>query len=413
MKEKISLKKGVSLIVLLMTIAVMLILLTTITVSSSNIINNSKKRQFAKELYEIQNLVDKYKYENNDYPYIIENDENKTVKKNVENISNIFVGEEKVDNVITLYPVNLSKAGVENLSRGTNKDDNENDVYAFSEKTGKVYYVKGYKVGDDTYYTLTDELKELLGFKTQKTENSKITIVGESNILGEYVKYGLILHYDGIQNTRNGNNLNTTIWEDLSGNNNDGLFINDKNTILYKENGYEFTNNSDYIESKNNLGLSSDPNVTVEIVYKWYGGNWSAGFFNTSDFSITNGYSLGGWITANKRLTMHSVNAEVSSIVANENVINNISFVKKSGAFNNDTVSIYNNSIKDNSTLNEITTTMNFKDAKLQIGRGFQFGNNNRTLNGIIYAVRVYNRVLSEEEIKHNYEVDKARFNLK
>ena len=220
MKEKISLKKGVSLIVLLMTIAVMLILLTTITVSSSNIINNSKKRQFAKELYEIQNLVDKYKYENNDYPYIIENDENKTVKKNVENISNIFVDEEKVDNVITLYPINLSKVGVENLSRGTNKDDNENDVYAFSEKTGKVYYVKGYKVGDDTYYTLTDELKELLGFKTKSSEDSNTTIIRENNFIEGYINQGLVLMLDGTKTNLNGHDVNSKTWENLSGKNN-------------------------------------------------------------------------------------------------------------------------------------------------------------------------------------------------
>ena len=220
MKEKISLKKGVSLIVLLMTIAVMLILLTTITVSSSNIINNSKKRQFAKELYEIQNLVDKYKYENNDYPYIIENDENKTVKKNVENISNIFVGEEKVDNVITLYPINLSKVGVENLSRGINKEDNEEDVYAFSNKTGKVYYVKGYKVGDDTYYTLTDELKELLGFKTKSSEDSNTTIIRENNFIEGYINQGLVLMLDGTKNNLNGHDVNSKTWENLSGKNN-------------------------------------------------------------------------------------------------------------------------------------------------------------------------------------------------
>ena len=220
MKEKISLKKGVSLIVLLMTIAVMLILLTTITVSSSNIINNSKKRQFAKELYEIQNLVDKYKYENNDYPYIIENDENKTVKKNVENISNIFVGEEKVDNVITLYPINLSKVGVENLSRGINKEDDEEDVYAFSNKTGKVYYVKGYKVGDDTYYTLTDELKELLGFKIKSSEDSNTTIIRENNFIEGYINQGLVLMLDGTKNNLNGNDVNSKTWENLSGKNN-------------------------------------------------------------------------------------------------------------------------------------------------------------------------------------------------
>ena len=63
-------------IALLITIAVFLILLTVITISSDKIINNTKKKQFAREIYEVQNLVDKYKYEKEEYPYTILDDNN-------------------------------------------------------------------------------------------------------------------------------------------------------------------------------------------------------------------------------------------------------------------------------------------------------------------------------------------------
>lgn len=165
MIKKINTKKGISIIVLLITIAVILILLTAITFSADTLISNTKKRQFAKEIYEVQKVVDKYKYENDDYPYIIENDEKKVFNINVENIDEQFVGEEILNNTVTLYPIELSKTGVQNLSRGTKNDNNENDVYALSDKTGKVYYVKGFKVGRDIYYTLTNELKKLIGVK--------------------------------------------------------------------------------------------------------------------------------------------------------------------------------------------------------------------------------------------------------
>lgn len=56
--------------------------------------------------------------------------------------------------------------------------------------------------------------------------------------------------------------------------------------------------------------------------------------------------------------------------------------------------------------------SMNLEDTPIQIGRLWQYQNDNRTLNGIIYSVRIYNRVLSDDEIKQNYEVDKKRFNL-
>ena len=36
----------------------------------------------------------------------------------------------------------------------------------------------------------------------------------------------------------------------------------------------------------------------------------------------------------------------------------------------------------------------------------------NGVYEGTIYSVRVYNRVLTNEEIKKNYEIDKARFGI-
>lgn len=220
MIKNINTKKGISLIVLLITIAVILILLTTITFSADNIISNTKKRQFAKEIYEVQNLVDKYKYENDDYPYIIENDKKKVININGENIDEQFVGEDSINNTITLYPIDLSKAGVQNLSRGTNKNDNERDVYAFSNKTGKVYYVKGFKVRNTTYYTFTDELKSLIGFKSKDSNNSNTTIIRENNYVQGYVNDGLVLMLDGKYNKLSGHDINSKTWEDLSGNNN-------------------------------------------------------------------------------------------------------------------------------------------------------------------------------------------------
>ena len=73
----VKIKKGISMIALLITIAVFLILLTVITISSDKIINNTKKKQFAREIYEVQNLVDKYKYEKEEYPYTILDDNTK------------------------------------------------------------------------------------------------------------------------------------------------------------------------------------------------------------------------------------------------------------------------------------------------------------------------------------------------
>ena len=91
----------------------------------------------------------------------------------------------------------------------------------------------------------------------------------EKEIVWDYVKHGLQLYYDGIKNTRNGNNPQATSWEDLSGNDNDGVLYNMNTDSGYyepKENGYVFLHNNSYVKSANKIGISGDANFTIEIV---------------------------------------------------------------------------------------------------------------------------------------------------
>lgn len=89
-----------------------------------------------------------------------------------------------------------------------------------------------------------------------------------------------------------------------------------------------------------------------------------------------------------------------------------MNFIKKSGISNSENLLIYENGELLKNTEFSHTASMNLEDTPIQIGRMWQFENQNRTLNGIIYSVRIYNRVLSDDEIKQNYEVDKKRFNI-
>ena len=63
-------------------------------------------------------------------------------------------------------------------------------------------------------------------------------------------------------------------------------------------------------------------------------------------------------------------------------------------------------------TYTGIEFTTNIEDSQVQVGRGWQWENQNRTIYGSVKSVRIYNRVLTDEEIKHNYELDKARFKI-
>lgn len=238
-----------------------------------------------------------------------------------------------------------------------------------------------------------------------------IDIKGKVTQYYDYIKNGLILRYDGIMNTRNGNNPNSIVWEDLSGNKNDGNFVNTKNTISYKEEGYEFGYNSDYVETTNKLGLSSNPNVTFEFIYKLNIIHNHGGLFIYGS-NGSNGRSL-CHMNRDGNINFATWNRYVSkSELPVVDKKSSISFVKKAGSFSMDNVSIYENGNKCNIREYGTNVDMNIVDTKMQIGRSAQWNNENRTINGIIYAVRVYNRALTDDEIKENYELDKYRFGI-
>lgn len=153
---KISNKRAVTMIALIFTMIIMIIMVTTITISGKNLIFSTRKKEFAKEIYTIERKLKEYKFANSELP--IKNE----ININLESINDkeqFNLEENYSSGIVTLYEIDYLKADIENLKRGTGKE--ENDVYLISKTTNKVYYLKGVKIGK-VYYTLTDELKESL-----------------------------------------------------------------------------------------------------------------------------------------------------------------------------------------------------------------------------------------------------------
>ena len=382
-------KKGISLVVLLIVIGVMLILLSTITISLDNIVTNSKKRQFAKEIYEIQSMVDTYKKQNDDYPYIKLAEGNKTIDLEVTNGNENQVAiEDVIDDKVTLYVINMQKIGANELSRGYNQNGDETDVYAFSNKTGIVYYVKGYSVRRNTYYTLTDELRKLIGLNTSNSSSSGI-IKGEIDLDKiPYEPNGLVLYLDGINNTLNEHSDSTDIWYDLSGNGNNLTLEN----VSWTDDSAVFNNSLAYTDN-------TVENITVEMVVK--------------QNENTNGYIYVGYFGNNQHLiTLYDNNKLLFS--------HNNKFYQGFNNYRRNTVcAIFETSqgVVENSFLNSVrlsktadsTTWTSNLSHYIQIGK---YTDNQWRFAGEICAIRIYNRALTEEEIKHNYNIDKERFNL-
>lgn len=160
--NNLSAKNGITLLTLVITIVVILILASVIVFESNDIIGKTRKSEFAKEIYTIQNLVKQYKFKNNSYPIsgnvnISLNDLDPDYVSQFSNEPNYSSGN------IILSTLDLYEADVENTVRGNKKNSNEKDIYLVSESTGIVYYLAGQTISGNVYYTLTDELKDIIG----------------------------------------------------------------------------------------------------------------------------------------------------------------------------------------------------------------------------------------------------------
>ncbi len=156
MKEK----RGITLIVLTVTIVVLVILATTIVYTGSDLVNDTKKSEFAKEIYTIKTMLKEYNFREGKYPVVDKIDISlssfdSSFVKQFSNESGYSSG------TISLSEIDLYELGVDNISRGTG--ETLKDKYFVSEETGNVYYLEGEKYGKNIYYTLTDELKGYIG----------------------------------------------------------------------------------------------------------------------------------------------------------------------------------------------------------------------------------------------------------
>jgi len=162
-------KRGISLTTMSIMILIMLILVSTISVSITYSVTNAKKLAFAKEIYNIQNIVTEYIQREDTLPNIAEG-----ITITPTDVTQ-FEGETFVDgklnlNVIILTEIDIKNTNYGNKSIGNNDDEKAKDVYAVSETTGRVYYIAGFESNGQEYYTLTDELRNMI----EKNQNINI-----------------------------------------------------------------------------------------------------------------------------------------------------------------------------------------------------------------------------------------------
>lgn len=247
----------------------------------------------------------------------------------------------------------------------------------------------------------------------------------EPSLSGNYTEKDLVLLLDGEKNIGTSHSNNTDIWKDLSGKNNNatlsGFDFSDTSGWIY--NGLKFTG-KEYVE----LGNFNEDEYTIEVVFKLEDldnekvteqsiisniNDGGYGIIYTQDNSL-DVVKKGriGFNVYKKKEDDIEVSYVYSDNIAEKNKIYSISVTVGS-----DGLGGIKQSYSENGNIKGITLDGDAQKTKsgtkLTIGASPYAGVNPVTqFKGTIYSVRVYNRALTEDEIKANFEIDKAKYNI-
>lgn len=225
----------------------------------------------------------------------------------------------------------------------------------------------------------------------------------------DYVQHGLYYQLDGIENAGRGvHSATATTWTDLSGNGRDASFINGKTWL----------DNAVYLYGKTSdnmakiVGLPSMTAFTFEIVCRMdakdnyarmydseaYGAGAKrfASLFGTVRYPSAMSFLFADNGDQNYNLVPVSTSARSYAVTPNVSGSSYSARVCVNGAF------VQSGAAKSASGVSAAT----------YIDVANRSNSPNRGFDGAVYAIRCYNRILTDAEIAANYAVDKARFNL-
>lgn len=208
---------------------------------------------------------------------------------------------------------------------------------------------------------------------------------------------GLVVYFDGLNNTGTGHDSSSSIWKDLSGNNNDGNVING----VWGSDALLFNGSSSFVT----IGQLNPNTVTLEAFVR---------FYRTNSFlwgpSIASNLEGGGY-----GITLHNGKIACTVNISGEYKINEISqpitdiYFLIAMTFDGMTLNLYVNG----ELVNSISASGNIQsptlDTILALGTnptGASSGASETFFDGKIRTFRMYNRALSATEIKNNYQHD-------
>jgi hypothetical protein len=266
-------------------------------------------------------------------------------------------------------------------------------------------YIKSIPDSDINKYRITAGKLIYIGSNTNEIQWTKDIDI---SLDVPYVKSGLVLWYDGIYNggigVHNDNSsLTKGVWKDLSSLGNDGTLqsfdYNSSNGWI--TNGLKFNGRPNLV----NFNLNIPNTHTVEFIVMPRGGGYNGVFSVASNLTKT--YSTPGGSYTDFLFYNTAIGGGSNYLVTGLNYTKQSLFTMTFDGTTS-TRTMYHNSVSKSIYYAGGGASGDFSQYT-----GFLLGNGGwGTLSGEIYAVRVYNRVLTPSEITQNYEIDKVRYGI-
>ena len=210
----------------------------------------------------------------------------------------------------------------------------------------------------------------------------------------EYVTNGLLAYYDGTKNTENGHSTTTTIWEDLSGHNNDGVLSRSLET-----NKFYWGDNCIILS---NVGSTLQTYVNTPINFN--GKERTISF--TVDATNLTGAILADTNTDNSRGILCYQNF-VANRGSSKSLQIRYDYTFNKGGIYNYTITLSSSEMKfyENGTLvNTMSNSIGLATANnLRLLADYYTDQNATNLK--MYNFMAYDRVLTADEVKQNYNV--------
>lgn len=244
-----------------------------------------------------------------------------------------------------------------------------------------------------------------------------------------YVKDNLLVHYDAIRNTNSGHDYLTTTWEDISENKNNATLKNFTSVDTWYNNSLNFSGknynstNSEHVDFNLNDSLDEFTITLYTKQGKLAENDYAPRLFHSqkkdlsSMFRIYPQYKSGVYIMylefaikENEEYVATFIQAYPDNYAIKNDEVYNLTIT----CSNSDYEIYKNGSLVKSINISGYNEISNLKcsdvlSSKIILGNA---ENLLRAYKGEIYNFKIYNKVLTDEQIKQNYEVDKLRYNL-